>query len=41
MSIPDRPFLCAIRDTWSGALIFLGAIADPVENSAPQPKWKR
>ncbi len=27
--IVDRPFLCAIRDGETGALLFLGVITDP------------
>jgi serpin B len=27
--VVDRPFLCAIRDNETGALLFLGAVADP------------
>jgi serpin B len=27
--IVDRPFFCAIRDTHTGALLFMGAIVDP------------
>jgi serpin B len=27
--VVDRPFFCAIRDTQTGALLFMGAIADP------------
>ena len=27
--VVDRPFFCAIRDTQTGALLFLGAITDP------------
>jgi serpin B len=27
--IVDRPFLCAIRDRRSGAILFLAAISDP------------
>jgi len=25
----DRPFLVAIRDTWTGTLLFLGRVLDP------------
>jgi len=38
--IVDRPFFCAIEDRRSGALLFVGAIYDPVEHSpilTPQP----
>jgi serpin B len=31
----DHPFLCAIRDDTTGALLFLGAISDPVAGDAP------
>jgi serine protease inhibitor len=37
--IVDRPFFCAIEDRRSGALLFVGAIYDPVDHSpalAPQ-----
>src|SRR5262249_30809740 len=27
--VVDRPFLCAIRDNETGALLFLGAVSDP------------
>lgn len=29
--VVDRPFLCAIRDTRTGTILFLGAITDPAE----------
>lgn len=29
--VVDRPFFCAIRDTQTGALLFMGAIVDPGE----------
>jgi serpin B len=29
--VVDRPFLCAIRDTLTGTLLFLGAITDPAD----------
>jgi serine protease inhibitor len=38
--IIDRPFFCAIEDRRSGALLFVGAIYDPVDHSSiltPQP----
>jgi serine protease inhibitor len=38
--IVDRPFFCSIEDRRSGALLFVGAIYDPVDPSpilAPQP----
>jgi serine protease inhibitor len=38
--IVDRPFFCAIEDRRSGALLFVGAIYDPVDHSStltPQP----
>jgi serpin B len=34
--IVDRPFLCAIEDTRSGALLFIGAIFDPTAASREQ-----
>ena len=27
--VVDRPFFCAIRDTQTGAILFMGAIVDP------------
>ncbi len=32
--VVDRPFFCAIEDSRSGALLFIGAIYDPVQTTA-------
>jgi serine protease inhibitor len=34
----DRPFLFAIRERLSGAVVFLGTIGDPTHEDAPQPQ---
>lgn len=34
----DRPFLFAIRERFSGTVLFLGAIGDPTQEAAPQPQ---
>lgn len=34
----DRPFLFAIRERFSGTVLFLGAIGDPTHKDAPQPQ---
>ncbi|HEY8469810.1 MAG TPA: serpin family protein, partial [Longimicrobiales bacterium] len=34
----DRPFLFAIRERFSGAVIFLGTIGDPTHEAAPRPQ---
>ena len=34
----DRPFLFAIRERFSGTVLFLGAIGDPTHEAAPQPQ---
>ncbi|HEX7090568.1 MAG TPA: serpin family protein [Longimicrobiales bacterium] len=34
----DRPFLFAIRERFSGTVLFLGTIGDPMREEAPQPE---
>jgi serine protease inhibitor len=33
--VVNHPFLCAICDNETGAILFVGAIADPGDDSAP------